>query len=74
MQPKELANVLVKLMGLSTLLMSIPEILRGLLALARNGRFNPGELLVSLIFVAVGFYLIVKSRKVVELLFKGDRE
>jgi hypothetical protein len=74
MQPKQMANVLVKILGLSVLVFSIPEILRGMLSLVRAGRVSLVDPVAAVVFVAIGIYLILKSRKVVELLFKNDGE
>jgi hypothetical protein len=80
MKSKQLANVLIKILGLSVLVHGIPSIITGLLTLVHaRGVGSRGDYfwlypLSSVVLVAIGVYLIVKSRDVVELLFKGDDE
>ena len=83
MKTKQLANVLIKLLGLSVLVQGIPSILAGLLAMVQFGGVGfgaPGpynyflHLLPTLIMVAIGIYLLVKSRDVAAFLFKDEDE
>ena len=81
MKTKQLANVLIKILGLSVLVHGIPSIITGLLTLVRaSGVGSRGDYffwvypLSSVVLVAIGICLIVKSREVAEYLFKGDDE
>jgi len=83
MKSKQLANVLIKILGLSVLVHGIPSILNGLFSLlqfrgagSQMSRMDFYWLypLSSVVTVAIGVYLIVKSRDVAEYLFKGDEE
>ena len=80
MKTKQLANALIKILGLSVLVQGIPSILAGLLAMLQFGGVgfgSPGpynyflHLLPTLIMVAIGIYLIVKSRDVAAFLFRA---
>jgi hypothetical protein len=81
MKTKQLANVLIKLLGLSVAIHSIPNVVSMLYSAFGNAaRFRPlGESenwwiypLSSLIVPAIGIYLIVRSRNVAECLFKDE--
>ncbi len=89
MKTKQLANVLIKILGLSLLVHSIPGFITGLVEAVkmnnsmRAGLYNvPGNfsfwsyppIVSSLVLAAIGIYLVIQSRKVTELLFKGDDE
>jgi hypothetical protein len=83
MKPKQLANVLIKILGLSVIAHGIPSLVNGLFALlqittdnsmyARNYRF--GQIVAfELIPLAIGIGLILGSRWLVEILFKDEAE
>ena len=83
MKTKQLANVLIKILGLSVLVQGIPIILAGLLSMLEFAAVGFGSqgvygylshLLPTLLMVAVGIYLIVKSRDVAAFLFKDEDE
>ena len=80
MKSKQLANVLIKILGLSVLVHGIPSILTGLLTLSQaRGVGSRGEYfwlypLSSVVLVAIGIYFIVKSRDVTAILFKDEDE
>jgi len=83
MKSKQLANVLIKILGLSVLVEGIPSILNGLFSLLqiRGSGSQIGNMgyywlypLSSVVTVVLGVYLIIKSREVAEYLFKGDEE
>lgn len=79
MKSKQLANVLIKILGLSALILGIPSIIATLFTLLQaRGVVSRGDFwrypLSSVILVAIGGYLIVKSRDVAAYLFKDDDE
>ncbi|MBU6402467.1 MAG: hypothetical protein KGS61_19275 [Verrucomicrobia bacterium] len=79
MKTKQLANVLIKILGLSVVIHGIPALITGVFGLAyARGVGAPGNYwfypVSSVVLVALGICLIVKSRCVAELLFKGDDE
>ena len=80
MSSKQLANVLIKILGLAVCVRGVPTFLSELLFLLRlaGGNASPGSYWLvpvpSLILVIIGIYLIVKSRNVPEYLFKGEDE
>ena len=86
MKSKQLANVLIKILGLSALIHSIPNIFARLYELARlyeelgvngHGFVEIRDCLYaasSLVMPAIGMYLIIRSRKVTELLIKNEDE
>ena len=79
MKTKQLANVLIKILGLSVVLHSVPAIITGLFNIVRaTGRGSPGDYwfypVSSVVLLALGICLVVKSRCVTELLFKGEDE
>lgn len=83
MKTKQLANVLIKILGLSVLVQGIPSILITLFSMLEAGgvgfglRANYGywlHLLPTLIMVVIGIYLIVRSRDVATFLFKDEDE
>jgi hypothetical protein len=75
-KPKQLANVLIKILGLSVLIHSIPGIIAALSNFGRAG--TAGSLdacsLSSVLMAVVGFLLISNSRTVTERLFKNEPE
>ena len=82
MKSKQLANVLIKILGLSVLVHAIPSILSGLLPMFQTIGSHGGVYLnynwiypsSSLVSVAIGIYLVVKSRAVTAFLFKDEDE
>lgn len=78
MKTKQLANILIKILGLSVVVHSIPTILAGLFTgfQIRGGAPNIYWLyaLTNLILPAVGVYLVLKSRDVTAFLFKDEEE
>ena len=83
MKTKQLANVLIKILGLAVIVQGIPSILAGLASMLQFGGLGFGSrgeynyflhLLPTLIMVASGIYLIVKSRDVAAFLFKDEDE
>lgn len=80
MKPKQLANVLIKILGLSLVAHGIPGLLNGIIGwlqftsdMGRNSHFWLIVLLDLVPFV-VGFALIAGSRWFVEKLFKDEAE
>ena len=81
MKTKQLANVLIKILGLSVIVQGVPIILSGLLSMLQFGGVGSGgaynyflHLLPTLIMVAIGIYLLVKSRAITAALFKDEDE
>ena len=80
LKSKQLANVLIKILGLSVLVHGIPSIITGLFSLVQvRGVGSRGDYfwlypLSSVVLVAIGVYLIVKSRDVTACLFKDEDE
>jgi hypothetical protein len=81
MKSKQLANVLIKVLGLSVFVHSIPGIITGLYNMARASARSfggPGEFwfypISSLALAALGICLIVKSRCLADWLFKNEDE
>ena len=79
MKTKQLANVLIKVLGLSVVVHSIPAVITGLFSAVQiRGAAGPGAYWLypvsSLVLVAIGIYLIIKSKDVVEFLFKNEDE
>lgn len=75
MTPLQLANVLIKILGLSVCVHSVPTLLQILLTfgLARGGgnaMFSWTYAASSTLMLIVGFYLIMASRSVAESLFR----
>ena len=67
MKSKQLANVLIKILGLSMLVHDIP----GFLTVAYMSLAN---FLVLAVSAALGVFLIVKSRDIAEFLFKNEAD
>ena len=82
MKSKQLANVLIKILGLSVCLYGIPSFvsgfLKGLFYPAATGSNVPSQSWVytvgSLVYLVMGIFLILRSRYVAEKLFKGEDE
>jgi hypothetical protein len=83
MNSKQLATVLIKLLGLSLLVREGPGFLAAMIAMAvramnvdKNMSYDPAEIwlypLTSGLFIPLGIYLIVRTRRVVECLFKNE--
>jgi hypothetical protein len=79
MKTKQLANVLIKILGLSVLVHAFPTIVSGFLPVIHVSSLSQGGYfwlypLSSVIVVVIGLYLIVKSRDVAAFLFKDEDE
>ncbi len=76
MKPTQLANVLIRILGLSVLIHSIPGIISALANFGRAGMVGGVEAysLSSILMAVVGFLLISNSRTVTERLFKNEPE
>jgi hypothetical protein len=76
MKPKSLANVLIKILGLSLIAHGIPGLLNGIIGWHQFSSGSHAWLIVLLDLVpfAVGFALIAGSRWFVEKLFKDEAE
>ena len=77
MKTKQLANVLIKILGLSVCVHAVPNLFFGFFSLVRatgGSESNWFYLLPSLLLVVIGIYLIVRSRNVAACLFKGEEE
>jgi hypothetical protein len=84
MKSKNLANVLIKIIGLYVCLCTIPGVISGLITLALHA-LAPDKLsepmfriltypIGDVVEAGVGVFLITKSRKLAEFWFKGDDE
>jgi len=83
MKTKQLANVLIKLLGIYFCLEGIPSVISGVL-MGLLGLFSSGPAKYSTyewtyaigggIQFVVGLFLVVKSRKIAEYLFKAEDE
>jgi len=67
MKSKQLANVLIKILGLSILVHDAPGFITVLFS-------PPANALVLAVSAALGVFLMVKSRDIAEFLFKTDDE
>ena len=81
MKPKQLANVLIKLLGLSMAVHSVPSVIMNVVygaGFSNNARGYLAaaipQLIVGLLPLAVGIFLIVRSRWITEKLFKDEAE
>jgi len=79
MNSKQLANVLIKILGLSVIVHNLSTLIGGLLTImqaSRAGMAGGGSffLLTSVLTVFVGIFLIVKSRAIAEFLLKAEDE
>jgi zinc transporter ZupT len=82
MKTKQLANVLIKILGLSVLVHAIPSFLTALLPMLQAIGFPERTawnyywlyLLADVVSVAIGIYLIAKSRNVAAFLFKDEND
>jgi hypothetical protein len=83
MKSKQLANVLIKLLGLSALAHGIPSFVQGfLIGLSSAGRAGGSSIsgnqwiyaTGSVVGMILALLLIAKSRCIAEFLFKGEDE
>ena len=83
MKSKQLANVLIKVLGLSICVRAIPGFISGVLSAFISFGMSRGEATFMRILAssvgagveaAIGIFLIVKSRKIAEFLFKGEED
>ncbi len=89
MKTKQLAYILIKILGLSVFIHAIPGIISGAydavrIGMAMQAGMHEGNYggqtnywvypFSSLVLAAIGIYLIVQSRQVIGLLFKSDDE
>jgi multisubunit Na+/H+ antiporter MnhC subunit len=78
MNSKQLANVLIKILGLSLIAHGIPSLINGILFTSdiRHSSFSAIWMIaiLDLIPFAVGIFLIVRSRWITEILFKNEAE
>jgi hypothetical protein len=71
MKSKQLANVLIKILGLSLFVNAIPPILTVVLTMPRFGWWH---VFPSLVVVAIGGYFVRQSQDVAAFLFKDEDE
>ena len=81
MKPKQLANVLIKLMGLSLCMHGVPSLIMNVVYGAGFSNDSRGylsaampQVIVGLLPLAIGIFLIVRSRWVTEKLFQDEAE
>lgn len=78
MKKKQLADVLIKILGLSVVIHAIPLFLSGLFTIMQMPRGSGGNywyyLVGSVVTLVIGIYLVFQSRVVAEYLFEGDDE
>jgi hypothetical protein len=83
MKSKQLANVLIKIIGLYVCLCAIPELATGIAAAllriagtphVNNDLWALTNAIGAGVQAGVGIFLIVKSRKIAEFWFKNDDE
>ena len=79
MKSKQLANVLIKVLGLSLLIYGILSFVTGILQLSQISRGLPVPSLMmplahGIVQSAIGIYLIVKSQNIAGFLFKNENE
>ncbi len=78
MKMTQLANVLIKILGLSVSIHAVPQVLNGLFNLTlSDGRGMPHGVywflpVPSIVLLVGGLCLIVKSRCIAEYLFRGE--
>lgn len=81
MTPRQLANVLIKILGLSVCLRAIPAFLSNLLGIMYSLLPSHGDMVFYRLLtafvgvgieVAIGIFFILKSREITEFLFKGE--
>jgi hypothetical protein len=83
MKSKQLANVLMKILGISVLLHGIPSFVSGfIIGLSSLGAVGGSSAYgrswaytgAAVVEVILAIFLIVKSRKIADILFKGEDE
>ena len=81
MKTKQLANVLIKILGLWFSVNTLSSILQALVYFVVNTRggrplndYWVYSAMSTMVVAALGIYLIVKSRDVAEFLFKSENE
>ncbi len=85
MKPKQLANVLIKILGLSVVVRAVPTLIDGIVNLAVAIRGGPPRVVTmsgaywsyaatNVFLIIIGIFLISNSRKIAEFLFKGEDE
>ncbi len=80
MKTKQLANILIKILGLSVVVHGIPAVISGIFNIVRASKAygSPSDFwaypISTVILLVIGVYLIVKSRDVTALLFKDEDE
>jgi len=79
MKTKQLANVLIRILGLSEVVHSLPAIISGLYSVMRaDGYGHSAEVWLypvsSLVLAGLGVCLILKSRELAAWLFKDEAE
>ena len=76
MKTKKLANVLIKILGLSTVVYAIPGIFTGLFTIFQHIQVSGSWIwpISNVVSLVVGICLVIKSRDVAEYLFKEDDE
>jgi hypothetical protein len=83
MKSKQLAHVLIKVMGLYVCLCAVPGLVSGILIVFSSSlglKWSEGMFRLSsyafgdAVLIVVGIFLIIKSRKLAEYWFKGEDE
>jgi hypothetical protein len=83
MKTKQLANILIKILGVYFFIGGIPSVISGLLMVllglfssgpAKYASFQWTYSIGGIIQLLVGIFIIAKSRKIAEFLCKGDDE
>ncbi len=78
MKTKQLANVLIKVLGLSLVVHDIPTLVSAIVDMYQVFRGSESGIgilpLTAIIILLTGIFLIAKSRDTAEILFKGDDE
>jgi len=80
MNPKQLANVLIKILGLSSCVQGVMHIVSGIFTLLEmfSNSGNPGNyflwanIVTGLILAVIGIFLIFQSRLITDKLFKDE--
>ena len=78
MKTKQLANILIKILGLSDIIHSVPTIITSLWGIGRVRGTAPAEYWLYLVppvfYAVIGVLLVIKSRDIAGLLFKNEDE
>jgi hypothetical protein len=79
MKTKRLANVLIKILGLSVIVHGVPTIIMSFISALPAARAGAGfgswiYPLSSVAVAVIGVALIIQSQAITDLLFKGDDE